>query len=304
MAHLLLSEIELFCFTAQHQGFTAAARTAGVTTAAVSRSVARLEARLGVRLLTRTTRRVRLTDEGRRYFEQCRQALAQLTEAEREVTGQQARPAGRVKISLPTGYAHHRVLPALPEFTRRYPEIELELDISNRNVDFTDEGFDLAIRGRNPPDSGLVARTLENAPLVIVAAPKYLRAHGRPKKPEDLGSHECIQFLLPRTGAAVPWLLSEGGAVREVATAGRLACAQDILGPATLAKAGGGLAQTYRYFVERELQEGSLVEVMAAYAGASRPFSLLYPANRHLPQRLRVLIDFLVARFARPRVNA
>jgi DNA-binding transcriptional LysR family regulator len=298
-----LGSIELFCLTAQHQGFTAAARAAGLTAAAVSRSVAHLETRLGVRLLMRTTRQVRLTESGQRYYVECRQALGQLIEAEREVSGRQGKPAGLVRMSLPTSYGHLRVLPSLPEFAQLYPQIELELQLSNRNVDFTDEGFDLAVRGRTPPDSGLIARKLEDAALVIVAAPTYLRRRRKPKSVDDLAQHECIQFLLPRTGLPVPWLLRNEDGVVEHATHGRLRCADDILGPVTLARAGAGLLQTYRFLVEHDLREGSLVELLPKLAGASRPFSLLYPANRHMPLRVRVLIDFLTKRLGRQGVE-
>lgn len=295
-----LGSIELFCLTAQHQGFTRAAKAAGLTAAAVSRSVARLEERLGVRLLMRTTRQVRLTDVGQRYYEQCRQALGQLSEAEREASGQQVKPAGLVRLSLPTSYGHHRVLPLLPAFRRRHPEIEIEVSLSNRNVDFTDEGFDLAVRGRTPPDSGLVARKLEDADLLIAASPAYLKRHRPPRTPEDLARHDCIQFVLPSSGQLVPWLLQRDGRTIEWVTGGPLRCTDDILAPITLARAGGGLVQTYRFLVEDDLRDGRLVEVLPEHAGASRPFSLIYPARRHMPLRVRVLIDYLVAALASP----
>lgn len=291
-----LGSIELFCLTAQHQGFTAAAKATGLTAAAVSRSVARLEERLGVRLLMRTTRQVRLTEVGKRYFDQCRQALTQLSEAEREASGQQLKPTGLVRMSLPTSYGHHRVLPLLPAFSNLYPGIEIELQLSNRNVDFAEESFDLAIRGRAPPDSSLVARKLEDAALLVVAAPSYLARHRAPSVPPDLATHECIQFVLPSSGQIVPWLLQQDGQVVDWPTQGRLRCADDILGQVTLARAGAGLVQTYRFLVEADLRSGQLVEVLQAYSGASRPFSLLYPGNRHMPLRVRVLIDYLVAK--------
>lgn len=298
---LKLGSIELFCLTAQWQSFTAAAQAAGLTAAAVSRSVARMEARLGVRLFQRTTRQVRLTEAGRRYHEQCREALAQLAEAERELSGQQQRPAGQVRISLPTSYGHCRILPLLPAFGQAYPDVELEVQLSNRNVDFTEEGFDLAVRGRVPVDSGLVARKLEDAALVVVAAPQYLRRCGAPQQLADLAAHECIQFLLPSTGQPVPWLLKDAtGRDLAVATQGRLRCADDILGPVTLARAGAGLLQIYRFIVEDDLRTGRLQELLPQHAGASRPFSLLYPAKRHMPLRVRVLVDFIVQQLAAP----
>jgi DNA-binding transcriptional LysR family regulator len=292
---LQLGSIELFCLTAQHRGFTAAARVAGLTAAAVSRSVARLEARLGVRLLMRTTRQVRLTDAGQRYYDQCRQALGQLVEAEREVTGQQHAPSGPVRVSLPTSYGHYRVLPLLPAFSRRYPAIELDLQLTNRNVDFTSEGFDLAVRARTPPDSGLVARKLEDAALVIVASPRYLRGRRRPRTAADLAEHECLPFVQPNTGQSVPWLVRQEGRIVELAITGQLRCSDDILGPVTLARAGAGLLQTYRFLVEDDLREGRLTELLPGWSGASRPFSLMYPADGHKPLRVRVLIDYLLA---------
>jgi DNA-binding transcriptional LysR family regulator len=294
---MLLSGIELFCLVAQHQGFSAAARVTGLSTAGVSRSVTRLETRLGVRLFTRTTRSVSLTVEGQRFYAQCKEALAQLAEAEREVTVRQLRPSGLVRISLPTSYGHYRVLPVLGEFARYYPEVSLELQMTNRNVNFAGEGFDLAIRGRNQPDSGLVARKLEDADLLVVAAPAYLRERGKPVTIEQLADHECLQFVLPSTGSPVPWVFKRKGEVFEVATQGRFRCADDILGPITLARSGAGLTQTYRFLVEGQLRSGELVELLPEWAGASRPFSLIYPGNRHLPLRVRVLIDFLLEKF-------
>jgi DNA-binding transcriptional LysR family regulator len=295
-----LGSIELFCLTAQHRGFTAAAQAAGLTAAAVSRSVARLEARLGVQLLMRTTRQVRLTDAGQRYFDQCRQALGQLVEAEREVTGQQHAPAGLIRFSLPTSYGHYRVLPLLPAFSKTYPAIELDLHLTNRNVDFTAEGFDLAVRARTLPDSALVARKLEDAALVIVASPVYLRGRRKPRTVDDLQQHECLPFVQPNTGQTVPWLVRQESRIVELPITGKLRCSDDILGPVTLARAGAGVLQSYRFLVEEDLRTGRLVELLPGWAGASRPFSLLYPADSHKPLRVRVLIDYLVAHLTAP----
>jgi DNA-binding transcriptional LysR family regulator len=296
---LKLGSIELFCRTAELQSFTAAAHAAGLTPAAVSRSVSRLEARLGVQLLVRTTRQVRLTDGGRAYYERCRQALAELVEAEREATGDQQVPSGLVRISLPTSYGHYRVLPRLGAFRELYPDITLDVQLSNRNIDFTAEGFDLAVRGRTPPDSGLVARKLEDAELVVVATPKYLRRRGKPTTLDALRDHDCLQFVLPSSGQPMPWLLRGPSGDFDHPTPGGVCCLDDILGTVTLARSGAGLAQTFRFIVEQDLAQGTLKEVLQAYGGASRPFSLLYPSNRHMPLRVRVLIDFLLAQLGR-----
>jgi DNA-binding transcriptional LysR family regulator len=297
---VLLGSIELFCLAAELGGFTAAAVAASVTPAAVSRSVARLEQRLGVRLFVRTTRQIRLTDSGRLYFEQCREALAQLAEAERQVTGSQARPAGPLRISAPTPYAHYRLLPLLGEFRALYPEVTVDVHVSNRNIDFADEGYDLAIRGRAPRDSSLVARKLEDAELVLVASPAYLARAGRPASLDELARHECIQFELPSTGKHIPWLFLRDGAPVDLYTRGGLACTEDVLGIVTLARAGAGLVQTYRYIVEQDLLRGDLVELMPQHGGTSRPFILLYPHARHLSLRVRTFVDFLVERLNRP----
>lgn len=291
---LLLGSIELFCLAAELSSFTAAAAAASVTPAAVSRSVSRLEERLGVRLFVRTTRQIRLTDGGRLYFEQCRQALSQLVDAERLVTGGQVAPAGLLRISMPTPYAHYRVLPMLPQFRQLYPDVQVDVHLSNRNIDFADEGYDLAIRGRAPDDSNLIARKLEDAALVLVAAPSYLKRAGKPKTLEDLQKHDCIQFELPSTGRKIPWSFQVDNKAVDIFTSGGYCCLDDVLGIATLARSGAGLVQTYRYIVEKDLKQGELVELMPQFGGTSRPFILLYPHARHLSLRVRTFVDFLV----------
>ncbi|KIQ28454.1 LysR family transcriptional regulator [Variovorax paradoxus] len=295
---ILLGSIELFCLAAETGGFTSAALAAGVTPAAVSRSISRLEKRLGLRLFVRTTRSVRLTDAGRSYFVQCHQALAQLAEAEREVMGQQAKPSGTLRISVPTTYGHHRILPMLPAFRERYPDIRLHVHLSNRNIDFVEEGYDMAVRVRAQPDSTLIARHLEDAALVVVATRKYLKKAGTPRTPDDLAAHECIQFELPSSGRRISWLFKEDGKDREVFGDSAYSCSDDVLGGVTLARSDAGLFQTYRFVVEKEIADGTLVEVLRPFAGRSRPYTLLYPDGRHVPLRMRVFIDFLMAQRA------
>jgi DNA-binding transcriptional LysR family regulator len=293
-----LGSIELFCQAAELGSFTAAANVIGVTPAAVSRSIARLEERLGVRLFVRTTRQIRLTDGGRRYHEQCRQALQQLMEAEREVTGAQAAPAGPLRISVPTPYGHYRLLPLLPQFRRLYPDVTVEVHVSNRNIDFSEDSYDMVIRGRAPADSTLIARKLEDAELVLVAAPSYLRQAGTPASLDELHRHDCIQFDLPSTGRKIPWPFLVDGKQVDIVTAGGYTCAEDVLGIVTLARSGGGLVQTYRFIVERDLAEGGLVELLPQHGGTSRPFFLLYPHARHLSLRVRTFVNFLTEKLS------
>ncbi|MBV4546388.1 LysR family transcriptional regulator [Pseudomonas triticicola] len=291
---LQLGSIELFCLAAEAGSFTAAAQLAGVTPAAVSRSILRLEQRLGSRLFARTTRSIRLTDAGRSFFEQCSQALTQLVEAQQEVMGAQTSPSGRLRISLPTTYGHHRILPLLPKFRALYPEVTVDVHLGNRNIDFVEEGYDLAIRVRAQPDSTLIARLLEDAALVVVAAPEYLHRAGTPQTLDDLIAHECIQFELPSSGRRISWLFQENDRDLEVISDGGYSCSDDVLGGVTLAKHGAGLFQTYRFIVEQELADGRLMEVLQPYAGRSRPYTLLYPHGRYVPQRVRAFVDFLL----------
>lgn len=292
---LQLGSLELFCLAADTGSFTAAATEAGVTPAAVSRSVARLEERLGVRLFVRTTRQMRLSDAGQVCYQQCRLALGQLVEAEREVSGGQIEPRGRLRVSAPTPYAHHRLLPWLPRFRERYPLVQVDVHVSNRNVDFAEEQFDLAIRGREPADSRLVARRLENAELVVVGTPGYLARAGHPQVPEDLARHECILFEIPSSGRSAPWTFRRDGGLVEIEVGGSITCLGDFLATATLARHGAGLMQAYRFTVQDALDSGELVEVLPAFGGTARPFTLIYPQARHMPLRVRLFIDFLVA---------
>lgn len=165
--------------------------------------------------------------------------------------------------------------------------------MSNRNIDFTAEDFDLAIRGRVPPDSTLIARKLEDAELVLVAAPSYLGRSQTPRTLDDLSRHECLQFVLPSTGQPVPWLFRNSGRDVEFNTPNSYRCVEDYLGPVTLARLGAGLLQTYRYIVQDDLAQGRLQELMPEAGGRSRPFSILYPNRQHTALRVRSFIDFL-----------
>ena len=293
-----LGSIEQFCRAAELLSFRAAAEALGLTPAAVSRSIARLEARLGVRLFVRTTRRINLTADGRLYYEQCRQALAQIEEAERALTGRQSTPRGLLRMSLPTTYGHYRVLPLLPRFRAKYPDVQIEVSLSNRNIDFVEEGYDLAVRLDAPPDTRLVARKLEDATLGVFASSAYLKRRGAPERLEDLARHDCIQFIRPSTGRPMAWIFRDDGRDLDFAFAGPLRIADDVLGAVTCARAGAGLFQIYHFIAAEAVARGELVEVLHAYAGRSRPFSVLFPQNRHLSARVRAFVDFLVAKLA------
>ncbi len=292
---VMIGTLELFCLAAELESFTAAAQAAGLNPAAVSRSVARLEERLGARLFVRSTRRIHLTDAGRTWFDHCRQALTLMRDAESKVTGEHTAPSGLLRVSIASAYGHYRVLPLLPKFRALYPLVQFEVNLSNRNIDFTAEDFDLAIRGRTPPDSSLVARKLEDAELVLVAAPGYLERAGTPASLDELARHDCVQFVLPSSGQLVPWLFRADGRDVELHTPPTYRCVDDYLGIVTLARQGAGLLQTYRFTVQEDLAAGRLRELLPQAGGRSRPFSLIYPNRQHTPLRLRALIDFLAS---------
>jgi DNA-binding transcriptional LysR family regulator len=292
---LQLGTIAIFCKAAEMGGFTAAALALGITPAAVSRSVGRLEVRLGLKLFRRTTRSVQLTDDGRVYFEQCRAALAQIEDAELAITGQHRQPRGLLRISVPSTYAHYRLLPRLPAFRQKFPHIDLEINISNRNIDFVEEGYDIAIRLGEPPDSRLVARKLEDARVGVYASPMYLKRYGAPKRLADLRSneHTPLPFVLPSTGRVLPWVFMEDGQAVEVSPKSSVRVSEGPLGMIVLARAGMGLVQTFDWIAAAHGDE--LTEVLQAFAGRSRPFYVLYPQNRHLSARVRALVDFLIS---------
>jgi len=291
-----LSSIEQFCKAAELGSFTAAAESLGLTPASVSRSIRRLEERLGVRLFSRTTRSIRLTTEGRIYQQECQRALEQIVEAERAITGNQRIPSGLLRVSVGTLYANYRLLPLLPKFTQTYPQIEVEISISNRVVDFVEEGYDLAIRLGNPPDSRLIAHKLEEATVGIFGAPAYLARRGIPQTLAELEDHDCIQFVLPSTGRAMPWIFKgEDGKDIEYIADSRIRVLDDALGCISLCQAGGGLFQTYHFIADAAVNQEKLIEILKPFGGRSRQFSILYPQNRHLSARVRAFVDFMLA---------
>lgn len=291
-----LGSIEQFCKAAELGSFTAAAEFFGVTPAAVSRSISRLEQRLGVRLFSRTTRSMKVTNEGALFWKECQLALEQIAEAERAITGAQSVPSGLLRISVSAAYGTYRLLPLMPRFTETYPQIDIELSISDKIIDFVEEGFDLAIRLGIQRDSRLVAYKLEDASLGVFATPDYLAKKGTPHSLDDLENHDCIQYVSPNTGRPLQWLFhGEKGEEIEQPIRSRMRVQNDALGCVAWVNAGGGLYQTYRFVATSALKRGDLVEVLRNHGGRSRPFSILYPQNRHLSAKVRAFVDFLRA---------
>ncbi|WP_371234774.1 LysR family transcriptional regulator [Pseudomonas sp. QE6] len=288
-----LGDVEALLEVVERGSISAAAVALATTPSVVSRAITRLESRLGVQLLRRTTRRLSLTDSGREYVEQARAAFLQIASAERALSGQ-GEVQGRVRLSAPTTYGHHRLPAILAAFAQRYPKVQVELGITNRNVDLVAEGYDLAIRLGTLPDSSLVARQLEEASLCLVAAPSYLARAGTPHSLADLAEHNCLPFVMPSNGRPGVWQFRQEEQEQTFIPQGNPVIADDVLGCISLAEQGVGICQTYEFIVGERLRQGRLVRLLEAFEGATRPFSIIYPPHRQLSAASRVLIDFLV----------
>lgn len=288
-----LGDVEVFIAVVEHGSFTAAAVALSTTPSVLSRAVSRLETRLGRQLLQRTTRRVGLTEAGRVYLEQARSAFSLLDEAERNGQGQEGDLTGRVRMSVPTTYGHYRLPPLLARFSQHYPRVQVDLNITNRNVDLIAEGFDLAIRLGQMPDSGLVARKLEDAALLLVASPAYLHRMGTPQTLDDLHRHMCLPFILPRTGRIAPWVFREDERDVDWLPVSPIETSDDVLGVVSQAEHGMGICQSYEFIVRDRIQRGQLVEVLPHLRGRSRPFSVIFAPHRRQSAATRAMIDLL-----------
>jgi DNA-binding transcriptional LysR family regulator len=290
-----IGDIELFHHVAEQRSFSAAARVLGLAPSAITRAIARLEMHLGVRLLIRSTRQVRLSEDGVAYLERTRTAFNMIGDAERMLMGKQVAPQGLLRISAPTTYGNYRLVPRIANFMQRYPQLQFELNFSNRNIDFVAEGFDLAIRMGELPDSNLIARSLPPESVGIYASPNYLTKHGVPKTLDDLTKHRCLPFLLPSSGRILPWLFKHDAEDIEFTPRKDISISEDPLAVLALAKQGVGLSQMLTFVVEAELKAGHLVEVLQDFSGRTRQFSLLYPQNRHLSAAVRACVEVIMA---------
>ncbi len=287
-----LVSVEAFCLSYELGNFTQAAKALGVTPQAVSRSVAKLEQSLQVALFRRNTRHIEATEAGRNYYRACKEALQILSTAEAQVRGQEDQLAGEVRVSVPTTYGNHLFLPQLAEFRARFPRIHVEVEVSNRNIDFVKDSFDMAIRMGPLPDASFVARRLGEFSLGVFASPKYLKQRPRPTRLAELEDHECALFVMPRTGRILPWVFLPGP--ESIVPPAALRVRDDVTGLVAFARAGGGLIQIYHYLVREELARGELVEVLSGYSGHTRRFSLIYPREATERPAVRALVEYVV----------
>ncbi len=283
-----------FVRTAETRSFVAAARLLGISPSAVGKSVARLEAELGARLLERNTRNVSLTEQGRLYYERCRPLLDELAETEAILTHTMQAPRGRLRVGLPTvGYRF--LVPVLPEFRMRYPEIELDLDFNDQLVDVVADGFDLVVRSGAMPDSRLQARRLMPFCFRLCASPGYLALRGVPKRPADLEKHACIHFRFAHSGKLQEWALKLEAEERPPQLPVGLICNNSEAAIAAAIR-GLGIVYSVNFLVDEALADGRLVRVLADYEAQSGQFWLLWPGQKQMPPKLRVFIDFLTAK--------
>jgi DNA-binding transcriptional LysR family regulator len=287
-------DMRSFVRVVEQQGFSAAADSLGLTPSAVSKLVSRLEERLGVRLLHRTTRRLSLTSEGEIYFARARQILADIEEVEAEVAKVRGAPRGRLQVNTSHGFGIHQLAPALPDFLTRYPEIAVELSLTDRMVDPVADHADITIRAGRVTDMTLTARKIAEYERTICASPAYLAARGTPRTPADLARHMCILMTFQSPSR---WVFDARDGPENVEIAPRIVTDN---GDAALRLAleGAGIVRLADVIVGEPIRRGLLVPLLTDVHHVERlPLTALYLAGRHRLPKLRVFLDFLIERF-------
>jgi DNA-binding transcriptional LysR family regulator len=289
------AEMTAFVRVVETGGFSAAAREVGLTPSALSKLVTRLEDRLGARLLHRTTRRLQLTAEGEAYFARARHVLSALDEAEAEVTQAGASPRGVLRLHCGSAFGMHQLAPAIPRFQDLYPQVELDITVSDQPLMQMDESFDLAIRIGPLDESSMVARRICNLERVICAAPAYLQRHGRPSTPDDLQQHNCLWITsLP---ALRRWPFDTDEGIRVVNVGGNVVAnnAETVL---QLAVAGVGVTRLTDVIVGGAIRRGELLPILTDWHHVEPvPLFATYPSGRNLSPKVRAMVDFLVKEF-------
>lgn len=286
-----LSGIVAFVQAAEHLSFVAAGRALGISASAVGKNIAKLEESVGARLFHRTTRRVSLTEEGAAFYERCRRILDDLRDAEAMLSDATRAPRGRLRVSVPTiGYRF--LLPVIPEFRQRYPDIELDIDFNDRLVDVVEEGLDAVIRSGALTDSSLMSRRLGPFCFVLCAAPSYLERNGIPQSPQDLERHDCLRFRFPTSGKLQAWQLTNADGVDPFRRPSPLTC-NNMEALRGAAISGLGIAYMPDFLARDAVDAGLLHTVLDAYLADPGQFSILWPSNRLVSPRLRVFIDHM-----------
>lgn len=275
-----------FVAVAEAESFTKAAQRLGISTAQVSRQISALEARLATKLFHRTTRKVSTTEVGRVYYQHCRQVLDGLDEAERAITNLQSSPRGLLKITAPVTYGEMTIAPLVNDFIAMYPELEVKINLTNQKIDLIDEGYDLAIRLGQLEDSSMMAKRLSSRTQHVCASPSYLSTFGIPHSLSELDQHNCL------LGTMDYWRFEENGKTRNVRVKGSLSCNS---GHALVDAAikGIGIIQLPDYYLHPYIEEGQLVPLLEQNRSPEEGIWALYPHNRHLSPKVRMLLDYL-----------
>lgn len=289
--------MKVFARVVESHSFVKAAESLQMAAPQVSRIVQALEAHLGARLLNRTTRSISVTDDGEAYYQRCIRVLAEVDEMEAELTHAKLSPKGRLKVNLPSLVAKMLIIPALPDFFERYPDIEVEMGLSDRQVDIVEEGVDCVIRTGELEDSGLVARRIGNMRRITCASPAYLEKYGEPKTIADLREHIGVNYISSNTGRPRSWDYMVGGVVETVDMRGLIAV-NDVDAYLCCGLHGLGLLKTATFPVAKHIERGELREVLSDYCSPLRPISIMYARNRHLPRKVRVFADWVAELFA------
>jgi DNA-binding transcriptional LysR family regulator len=291
-----LRTLVIFVKVAERLSFVRAAADLGITQSGVSNAISRLEDQIGTRLLARTTRRVSLTEHGSAFFERCRQALAEIEEAELVLKDAQIKPSGNLRVDLPVSFGRLKVLPLLGAFQARYPDVKLRVTFNNRYIDLVEDSIDICVRLGQLHDSSLIARRLTGTQFRVVGAPRYFESHGKPKRIADLAAHDCLGFTNLETRLARPWRFLEDGVAKTFMPQGAMSFS-DGGAICDAALAGYGLAQLQGYFADAPVESGGLVAVLEKFQPELEPVWLVYPQTRHLSPKVRVFVDFLAAQF-------
>jgi DNA-binding transcriptional LysR family regulator len=286
-----LNGISIFVAVAETRSFTKVATQFGVSASAVGKSIARMEERLAVRLFHRSTRSITLTTEGVLFLERCRRILSEVEAAEAELSEMSGTPRGRLRVSTPqlTGL----VMPTLTGFMRRYPDIKLEVDLSERMVDIIEEGFDAVIRTGTQHDSRLSSRRIGSCDQVVVAAPGYLAARGTPTHPRELSNHDCLLHRFPATGRIERWPFIREADEPEPELPARLTCSTIEAVTYALLQ-GEGIAFLPTFIIADELRDGRLVTILDEHMKETVTFTMLWPSSRYASPKLRAFIDYVV----------
>lgn len=292
-----IQSMRVFARVVEAGSFTKAAASLALPKGTVTKLVQRLEERLKVKLLSRTTRRVTVTPEGAAYYERTSRVLNDIDDIEASMTNARANPSGRLRVDVGSTIAGLIVIPALPDFFARYPDIQLELGVGDRPVDLVGENVDCVIRGGEIAES-LVARRIANLELVTVASRGYIERHGMPAHPQEIEErHTMIAYVSPRTGQLFPEIFEKGGERVEF-TAKRRVTVNEGNAVLAAALAGLGVAQTARFAAARHVTSGELVEVLPDWKHPVVPLHVVYPPNRHLSAKTRAFVDWTAQLFA------